>query len=130
VAAWLVLALGCADGGVEGSSAAITAPLARDGEVLLDVREDGAAIFGRVLPAPDHADGDRVLTLRTDHAGQAFGGALEGIEVIDARFGEDGAIFVVGAFTGAAEPAPWGFSGVSSQAEKTQAQTMAANAAR
>jgi hypothetical protein len=40
------------------------------------------------------------------------------------------AIFVVGAFTGAAEPAPWGFSGVSSQAEKTQAQTMAANAAR
>ncbi len=38
------------------------------------------------------------------------------------------AIFV-GAFT-EPRPAPWGFSGVSSQAEKTQAQTMAANAAR
>ncbi|MBZ0120400.1 MAG: hypothetical protein K8H88_25640 [Sandaracinaceae bacterium] len=60
-----------------------TAPLAaapREGEILLDGLE-GRALYGRVLPAVPDGDPDRVLVLRT-----SFASALDGTEVLDARF--------------------------------------------
>lgn len=66
------------------------------GEVLLD-RRDGAALYGRLLEGPDHGDGDRVLTLRSERAGRPFLGELEGTPVLDARFGDGETIFVLGA---------------------------------
>jgi hypothetical protein len=59
-------------------------------EELLDRRADGAAIFGRMEPAVEDADPERVLVLRASVPG------LDGLRVLDARF-VDGGVVVIGA---------------------------------
>lgn len=79
--------LGC---GSQEDATPSTAPLAaapsaaapREGEILLDGLE-GRALYGRVLPAVPDGDPDRVLVLRT-----SFASALDGTEVLDARFAQ------------------------------------------
>lgn len=66
--------------------APLTIPTAAPDEVILDVRADGAALFGRVVPPPPNADPDRVLVLRGERDGRPFLGSLEGARVLDARF--------------------------------------------
>ncbi|AKF07494.1 TolB family protein [Sandaracinus amylolyticus] len=58
------------------------APLLDEGEVLLDRREDGATLIGRLAPVPEDSDADRVLTLGTS----GLDGSLDGASVLDARF--------------------------------------------
>lgn len=62
---------------------------ARDGELVLDRRDDGATLLGRVQPVPENSDAERVLVLRTEGAGQPLEPALEGMRVLDARFAAD-----------------------------------------
>ncbi|UJR79919.1 TolB family protein [Sandaracinus amylolyticus] len=77
----LVLALG-ACGRADAPAARESAPLLDDGEVLLDRRDDGATLIGRLVPVPEGSDADRVLTLGTS----GLDGAFDGTAVLDARF--------------------------------------------
>lgn len=97
----LALALAVLLVACEGDVAPAAAPLAQAlpspgaEEVILDVRADGATLFGRVVPPPPNADPDRVLVLRSELAGQPIAPALEGARVLDARFA-GGALVVLG----------------------------------
>jgi hypothetical protein len=91
----LVAALGCADEDLGAHESALVAS-ARDGEVVLDVRSDGAALFGTLEEVPEHSDGDRVLVVRSELGGAPFAGSLDGTHVLDARFA-DGGIVAIGA---------------------------------
>ena len=64
------------------------APLLDEGEVLLDRRDDGAALIGRVMPVPEGSDADRVLTLRS----VGLDASLDCAAVLDARFVADGLV--------------------------------------
>jgi len=65
---------------------------AAQAEVILDARDDGAVLAGRLEVAPPSSDADRVIVLREG----SIDPALDGARVIDARFVEDG-IAVLGA---------------------------------
>lgn len=97
LAPWFgLVAFACGRPDVDAAPQLLTIPSAQPGEVILDVRADGATLFGRVLPAPADTDGDRQLVLRSDLAGQPFAGALDGVVVLDARFVSEGLV-VLGA---------------------------------
>lgn len=93
-AALVGLASACQGGGEAGlaplSEPLVALPAPDAGEVVLDVRADGAALFGLVLPAPVGSDPVRRLRLRSAHEGRPLAGALEGREVLDARFAFEG----------------------------------------
>lgn len=89
-----VLIVAC-EGDVSPAEAPLSLPAPRADEVVLDVRADGATLFGRVVPPIPNADPDRVLVLRSDRSGQPMAGALEGTQVLDARFA-GGALVVLG----------------------------------
>lgn len=87
----LAAAAGCAD----PEQPAATAPLAeaaRPGELVLDTRADGAALFGRLLPVPANADPDRRLALRVHP--ESLAPALDGATALDARFVDGGLVVV------------------------------------
>lgn len=79
---------GCAETDEVGASTVALTPELAPGEILLDARPDGAALFGRPLPAPPNADPDRRLSLRVEPAG--LSPDLSGAVVLDARFVEAG----------------------------------------
>lgn len=89
--------LAACEGDVAPAAAPLALALPSPGaeEVILDVRADGATLFGRVVPPPPNADPDRLLVLRSELGGQPIAGALEGTQVLDARFA-GGALVVLG----------------------------------
>ena len=84
-------ACGEADPAGEAAAAVVAAPA--PGEIVLDARADGAALYGRLLPVPPDADPDRRLALRV--APVAIAPSLNGTTVLDARFVEGGGIAVL-----------------------------------
>lgn len=76
--------------------AAVQAQSLAGSEVVLDRREDGAVLLGRLEPAPPNSDADRVLVLRGERAGQPLDPSIDGARALDARFAAD-RIVVLGA---------------------------------
>ena len=66
-------------------------PLTQE-RVVLDVRDDGVSLRGRVQAAAADTDADRVVVLDAHEAWAAIDPALGGAQVLDARFVQDAVV--------------------------------------
>jgi hypothetical protein len=84
--------IACGRGDVAEATTALALPTPQPDEVLLDLRADGAALFGRVRTPLPNADPERVVLLRSELGGAPIAGGLEGAAVLDARFSDEGLV--------------------------------------